>query len=304
MKDVIYKNSVVVVTLKRKLPFLRLAKSVHFQVGYGCRQRRFAYSDINYSACSRLAKEKNLSRELMEKCGIIIPKGAEVDSFDGLKKEYDRLQKPVVIKPVAEMQGRGITTLIKTIKDAEKAFEIAKSYNKTVIIEEQIDGEDYRLLIINNKFVAGLKRMRPFVIGDGKKSIEDLIDEENEKRTHGKKWVKKILIEDTVHATLKEQGYDLESVPKEGEKVLARMTGNISSGGISEDVTDKVCDENIELAKRAAALFGLEIAGIDFLTTDITKPIADVGGVVAEINQDPDLVMHQSPYIGKPRKTA
>ena len=146
--------------------------------------------------------------------------------------------------------------------------------------------------------------MRPFVIGDGIMTIEQLIQAENKKRKKSGKWIKEILIEDTVHIALKEQGLDLKAVPEKDKKVFVRMTGNISSGGISEDITDKVCPENIELAIKVAGYLGLEIAGVDFLTTDITKPLEEAGGAITEVNQDPDVGMHENPYIGKPKMTA
>ncbi|NQV12937.1 MAG: hypothetical protein HQ530_01405 [Parcubacteria group bacterium] len=297
----VYENSVGLAVAKKNIPYLRIAGDHYFQAGLGYRQRRFCCADINYSASARVARGKTLTRELLERCDVPIPRGCAINKIEELSAAYAKLTKPLVIKPVAEMCGRGITVNIDSIAKAESAFGIAnKLGGKKIILEEQIAGEDHRLLVIGGKFIAGLKRTRAFVVGDGQSSIAELIQQENVAREKSDKYIKAIEIDDSAKTALADGGYNLQSVVKKDERVIVKMTGNVGAGGISENVTDSVCPENIDLVLRITRYFNLEIAGVDILSTDISKPLADTGGAVIEVNEEPGLRMHQEPYIGKP----
>lgn len=298
--DDIYENSIGLAMAKSNIPYLRIAGNHYIQAGLGYRQRRFCCADMNCSASARVARGKTLTRELLERCGAPIARGNTIEKIEELPGVYAELKKPLVIKPVAEMCGRGITVNVDSIAKAESAFRTAnKLRGKEVIFEEQIAGEDHRLLVIGRKFVAGLKRTRAFVIGDGQSSIAELIQKENDIRKKSGKYIKTIKIDDSVTMALKDGGYNLQSMVKKGERVVVKMTGNVGTGGVSENITDSVCPENVDLVERVARYFNLEIAGVDIISTDASKPLMDTGGAIIEVNGEPDLKMHQEPYIGK-----
>jgi len=241
------------------------------------------------------------AKYILENCGFPIPHGAKVHSSEEVKKVFKKLSKPVVIKPISEMWGKGITTNIMTLKEALQAFEIANQYKGDyVIMEEHIQGDDHRILFIGGKFIAGLKRTPPYIIGNGKDSILTLIEKENIQRKKSKKKIKKILLDETIEVCLKKQKLSLESIPEKNQKVFIRMTGNICSGGVSENITDLVHPSIIELGKEIISLLNLEIGGIDIITTDISKPLSETRGKISEVNQNPDIVMHTDPHVGLP----
>ncbi|MEW6407743.1 MAG: hypothetical protein AB1465_03575 [Patescibacteria group bacterium] len=299
------KSSILQAFAKRNIPVIPLAGSLAWQAGLGCRQKRLIYSDINSSISAKIANHKGMTKELLRKCGVPLAAGYELQTWGEIKSAFEKLQEPVVIKPSQELQGKGITTNITNLKDLERAFKVAQQFKgKKIIIEEHLFGDDHRILIIGGNYVAGLKRLPPYVISDGKNTIKKLIDLENKKRERDPRCVKKIKIDNNTPLALKKQKYTLDSVPKKDEKIFVRMTGNISAGGISVDITDIVHPSIISLCKEIARYTDLDVVGLDIITTDITKPLSETGGKITEINQNPDVGMHQKPYEGKGRNPA
>ena len=302
----VYKNSIGNALVKRNIPHFRLIKdSSIFQVGLGCKQRRFVYDDINSSAARKICNNKVYTKYFLTQLEVPVPKGKRLHAVEDLENAFSELTKPVVIKPISEMWGKGISTNIMTLQEAKKAYAIASKFKGAyVIMEEHVMGDDHRLLYIGGKYVAGLKRIPPVIIGNGNDPIGELIRKENEKRKKSRKIVKEILVDDTVISFLKKQGFSMDSILAKGQAVKIRMTGNISSGGTSENITDKIHPSIIELGREIISYLNLEIGGVDVLTTDIGKPLSETNGRVSEINQNPDIVMHTKPYFGKPLDTA
>lgn len=301
-----YNNSIGKSLNKKGVPYFRLVpRGSIFQAGLGYKQKRFIYDDINSHVATRLCSNKNHTKYLLEQCGFPVPFGEKIYNKEDLSQAFKKLQKPIVIKPLSEMWGKGITTNITSLEEAEKAFDIAIQYTGDyVIAEEHILGDDNRILFIGGKFIAGLKRTPPFVIGNGKDTISSLIEKENTNRKKNQKKVKPILIDETVDNFLKKQGFSINSVLPSDKKLFVRMTGNICSGGISENITSSVHPSIINIGESIVSLLGLEIAGIDILTTDISKPLEETGGKISEVNQNPDIVMHTDPYLGEPIDTS
>jgi cyanophycin synthetase len=301
-----YNNSIGRAIVKRNIPHFRLVdKTSIIQVGLGHKQRRFLYDDINSAVSTKICGNKTYTKYFLTQCGVPVPRGGKVHNKEELKEQFDELDKPVVIKPISEMWGKGISTGIQTWEEAEKAYEIASGFKGDyVIMEEHVEGDDHRILFIDGKFVGAMRRRPPFVVGDGKSTIQELIDVENKKRKDSDKIVKEIIVDDTVKNFLEKKDLSLESVLPEGEETKIRMTGNICSGGISENITHEVHPSIIELCGEVISYLDLEIGGVDVLTTDITKPLEESGGKVSEVNQNPDIDMHTAPYIGEPIDTS
>ena len=210
----------------------------------------------------------------------------------------------MVIKPVNGNHGRGITTNINSLDEALIGFKEAKEVSRLVIVEKYITGEDHRLLVINNKLVAAAKRTPAHVIGDGKSTIQELVDEVNkdERRGYGhEKVLTEIDINSLTLEILKEMDMTTESVPKKGEMVKLKSTANLSTGGTAEDITELIHPYNVFMAERISKIIGLDICGIDIMAEDLTKPLNKSGGAVLEVNAGPGFRMHLQPTSGLPR---
>jgi cyanophycin synthetase len=198
------------------------------------------------------------------------------------------------------MWGKGIITNIQTLEEAIKAYKIASQYKGShVIIEEHVQGDDHRILILNGNYIAGLRRTAPFVIGDGINSIIDLIRKENERRKHSDAIIKNIMVDATLEECLQLQSVSMTDVIEKDKKIFVRMTGNICSGGISENITTQVHPSIIETCKTIGACLNMKLLGVDIITTDISKPFSVTNAKVTEVNENPDILMHTSPYIGE-----
>lgn len=295
--------------MKRGIPVLKIGNQSILQLGYGKKQRRIEATLTDTTPCIAvdIACNKELTREALIAAGIPVAAGETADKKDEVIEICEKIGYPVVIKPLNGNQGRGVTVGIMDDNAALCAYDIASKINKTVLIEKFIEGQDYRVLVLNKKVVAVSLRTPPRVVGDGEHNILQLIKRENENPLRGydhEKPLTKISIDEITVNYLKSKGFGLDYIPKRNEKVILRFNANISTGGISRDCTDIIHPDNIEIIIRATEAIGLDIAGIDICTKDITKPIKETGGVIIEVNAAPGIRMHMYPSYGKPRNVA
>ncbi|TAF54997.1 MAG: cyanophycin synthetase, partial [Sphingobacteriia bacterium] len=294
---------------KRGIPHLRLNKHSLVQLGYGVHQKRIraTIASTTSNIAVDIACDKEETKNLLEAAEIPVPKGTTVRTEAGLKDAVDKFGYPLVIKPIDGNHGKGNTTNITTWEQALSAFENAKQYGRTVIVEKFITGFDFRILVINYKFICAALRTPAAVTGDGQKNIQALIDETNldPRRGYGHE---KVLTQITVdHSTLKmleDKGYTLETVPAKGELVLLKTTANLSTGGTSTDVTDEVHPANVVMCERIAKIIGLDICGIDIMARDLRTPVSENGGAILEVNAAPGFRMHIDPAEGLGRNVA
>lgn len=257
---------------------------------------------------------KRTSASLLRHAGIKVPKGYQVEPKDTdvyLKEVYENLKKPLVVKPNNGDLGDNITVNIKTFLAYKQALKNAFSYDRKepgAIVEEMFTGKEYRILATQDKVIGILNRVPANVIGDGVKSIQELIAQKNAEKIRsedGEHSHLKIKIDEDLLSNLYEQDLTLESVIARGEKVFLRKVSNISKGGDAIDCTDLAHKSVKQIALKAMkALPGLTFGGIDFMTTDITKPQTDESYVIIEINNSPGFDIHDYPYVGKNRHTA
>lgn len=293
----------------RGIPWIRLNKYSLCQLGYGVNQRKIqaTVASTTSNIAVEIACDKEETKYLLEQAEIPVPKGDIVKTKEGLKEVVERIGFPLVVKPISGNHGRGITANILEMEDALVAFEAAKNVSRSVIVEKYIVGEDYRLLVIDYKLVAAAKRTPAHVVGDGKSTIQKLIDQVNSdpRRGYGhEKVLTQIDVNDLTLSILKEAGKTLDSVLKKGEVFNLKDTANLSTGGTAEDVTDVVHPYNVFMAERIARIIDLDICGIDIMTTDIGKPLPETGGAVLEVNAGPGFRMHLAPAEGLPRNVA
>jgi cyanophycin synthetase len=304
-------GSIVAEAEARGIPWFRLNKYSLCQLGYGANQKRIqaTVTSETSSIGVELACDKEDTKYLLEQAEVAVPKGDIIRRESSLKDACSYVGYPLVIKPVDGNHGRGITVDIQNYEDALAAFAHAKNSSKSgaIIVEKFITGEDYRLLVINNVLVAAAKRTPAHVIGDGKSSVETLIDlvNKDERRGFGHENVlTKITVNDLTKTILKDAGYTVTSILEKGKMLILKDTANLSTGGTAEDVTDIVHPANIAMAERISKIIDLDICGIDVMSTDISKTLSETGGAVLEVNAGPGFRMHLAPTEGLPRNVA
>ena len=293
----------------RKIPWILLSARAMLQLGYGANQKRIQATLTENSGILgvELACDKEGTKTILSDAGVPVPQGTVIHYLDELQEAIDLVGGyPIVIKPLDGNHGRGITIEIKDWTEAQLAYDLASEASKTrsVIVERFYRGSDHRVLVIGGKVVAVAQRVPAHVKGDGKSSIEELIAKTNRDPKRGvghDNVLTKITIDRTVLNVLEKQGYDINTVLASGEMAYLRATANLSTGGIAIDRTDDIHPENVWIAQRVAKIIGLDIAGIDLVTPDITKPLREVDGVIVEVNAAPGFRMHAAPSVGLPR---
>jgi cyanophycin synthetase len=294
----------------RGIPHIRLNGESLVQLGYGVYQKRVEATTTEHTniIATDIACNKRATKELLGDMGIPVPTGFVVRRLDDLAGTIEDVGGyPVVVKPLNANHGKGITVNINDLKTAEAAYDAAKEHSDTVLLEKYVVGDDYRLLVINNKLQAVAKRVPAQVVGDGHSTIQELIDAVNRdpRRGYGHENVlTQILVDDMTRRLLENQGFTLDTVLELGQACSLKSTANLSTGGSAVDCTDIIHPYNIFIAERAARIVGLDVAGIDLICPDITVPVSENGGAIVEVNASPGLRMHLAPSEGIPRNVA
>lgn len=294
----------------RGIPWTLLNARSMIQLGYGIHQKRIqaTLSDRTSILGVELASDKEGTKTILREAGVPVPRGTVVYYLDELKEAIDLVGGyPIVIKPLDGNHGRGITINITTWEQAEAAYDAAKEISRAAIVERYYQGRDHRVLVVNGKVVAVAERVPAHVVGDGKSTIQALIEQTNQDPRRGEghdNVLTKIELDRTSWELLDRQDYTLETILSDGEVCYLRATANLSTGGIAVDRTDDIHPENIWLAQRVAKIIGLDIAGIDVVTSDISKPLRETDGVIVEVNAAPGFRMHVCPSEGIPRNVA
>ncbi|MCF8254643.1 MAG: cyanophycin synthetase [Bacteroidia bacterium] len=293
----------------RGIPYIRLNRHSLVQLGYGMNQRRIraTIASTTGSIAVDIACDKEETKNLLEAAEIPVPKGRIVYTEEGLQAAIESIKYPIVTKPVDGNHGKGATTNITNYEDALKGFEAAKKYGRAIIVERYITGLDHRVLVINYKFVAAAIRKPAAVMGDGKHTIQELIDITNLDPRRGfghEKTLTSIKIDTFTMDMLAQKNLSLESVLPAGEELWLKPTANLSTGGTATDVTDYVHPDNIFMCERIARIIGLDICGIDIMAESLSEPVQKNGGAILEVNAAPGFRMHIDPAEGLPRNVA
>jgi len=302
-------GSIVEEAERRKIPYIRLNKRSLVQLGYGVNQCRIqaTVASTTSSIAVELACDKEETKNLLEASEIPVPRGRIIYDEEDLKNCIASIGYPIVTKPVNGNHGKGATTGIRNWEDAVEGLKAAKVYCKAVVCEKFITGRDFRVLVINYKFVAAALRTPAAVTGDGVHTIQQLIDIENSdpRRGYGhEKALTTIKVDGFTMDMLAKKQYTLDTVPAKKEEVWLKPTANLSTGGTATDVTDFVHPTNVFMCERIARIIGLNICGIDIMADDLSAPITESGGGVLEVNAAPGFRMHLDPTEGLPRNVA
>jgi cyanophycin synthetase len=295
--------------MKRNIPYIRLNKGSLVQLGYGVHQKRIraTIASTTSTIAVDIAGDKEETKNILEDAEVPVPKGVIIREEEELEWAINKVGFPMVIKPIDGNHGKGATTNITNLEGAKNALADAQKYGRSVICEKFITGFDFRVLVINYKFVCAALRTPASVVGDGKHTIQQLIDEVNkdERRGYGhEKVLTRITVDNFTHKMLQDKGYTLETVPPADELVLLKPTANLSTGGTATDVTEEVHPANIFMCERIARIIGLDICGIDIMASDLKIPIKENGGAVLEANAAPGFRMHIEPTVGIPRNVS
>ncbi len=301
-------GSIVEEATKRGIPYLRLNGQSLVQLGHGIHQKRIrATITSNTSNIGvEIACDKEETKDLLESYEIPVPKGRVVRTEEGLVAALESVGFPCVIKPIGGNHGRGATIGIKNFDEAKVAMEVAQEISRSVVVEKEIKGLDHRLLVIDHKFVAAAKRTPAAVVGDGKSTITQLVEELNKDPRRGfghENVLTQITIDTHTLDLLKRRDMTPASIPLEGDTVYLKATANLSTGGTATDVTEQVHSYNVFMAERISRIIDLDICGIDIMTDDITVPLSE-NGAVLEVNAAPGFRMHLDPTEGLGRNVA
>lgn len=293
---------------RRNIPCTKLGEGSMYQLGYG-KMGKMIEATITSSTNAisvDIACDKHVTREILMKHFIPIPSGGLVKDIKDLLYKADRIKYPIVLKPRYGNQGKNVYVNIGTMEDAVEVYKKLKLETNDIIIEKHIEGNDYRVCIVNGKLAAASQRIPAFIVGDGKNNIRELIQIVNssEKRGEGhEKPLTKIKIDERLILYLSKNGYSLETIPFPGENIKLIENANLSTGGIAIDCTEKMAKENLDICLRCAEAIGLDVCGIDICCRDIGKPFNKDGAII-EVNAAPGIRMHHYPDLGEGRNVA
>ncbi|MFC7298221.1 cyanophycin synthetase [Herminiimonas aquatilis] len=291
----------------RRIPSMRLNDGNLVQLGYGIKQRRIwtAETDQTSAIAETISRDKELTKTLLQSCGVPVPEGSIVDSANAAWDAAESIGLPVVVKPLDGNHGRGVSINLNTEAEVRAAFELAEQESSDVIVERFVRGDEHRLLVVGGKLVAAARGEEAWITGDGASTVMQLIESQlnsDPRRGSSEEHPLNLILTDPdddprpVLLQLARQGFTTESMPKEGERVLVQRNGNVSC-----DVTDQVHPTVAAAAALAARIVGLDIAGVDMVIEDISKPLNEQGGAIVEVNAGPGLLMHLKPADGPAR---
>jgi cyanophycin synthetase len=296
---------------RRGIPVRRMGHLNLLQLGHG-RYRRMvwaAMTDRTSAIGMETAADKMLTKCLLEEAGLPVPSGDIVTSAEEAVAVMADIDGPVVVKPLSGHHGEKVSIELSDPAEVSAAFREAATVCEHVLVEAYVPGRDHRVLVVGDQVVAAAELSPARVTGDGRSTIAELVALANTDPARGEghdRPLTRLALGDTELAHLAGRGLRPGCVPAYGEIVQLRRNANLSTGGTSKDVTDRVHPDIARMCRRVAATVGLDVCGIDLRLPDIGTPLPpDAGGVgVIEVNASPGLRMHLAPYEGSARDVA
>jgi cyanophycin synthetase len=297
---------IVDAAVERKTPFIRLTEGNLVQLGYGSKQRRIwtAETDRTSAIAETISSDKDLTKRLLTQCGIPVPEGQIVKTADEAWEAAQDIGLPVVVKPLDGNRGWGVSLDVNTEDGVRTAWTAAEKEGSEVLIERYVRGDEHRVLVVGDRVVAATRGETACITGDGTSTVEQLID--SQINTDPRRGIAEGFPLDLIRLhtprgemsllEIQRQGLQPDSVPEKGRIVVVQRNGNLNN-----DVTDLVHPEVAAVATLAARVIGLDIAGIDIVTQDISRPLEETKGAIIEVNAGPGLLMHVKPAVGQPR---
>jgi cyanophycin synthetase len=301
--------SIIAAARRRGIPVERFGDLSLLRLGWGNRRRLAwaAMTDRTGGVGIDIAGDKQVTRELLGAAGVPVVPGGAATTAERAVDLFHELGAPVVVKPRHGRQGEHVALNLGTPGEVAAAFAAAGG---DVVVERQMPGRDYRVLVVAGEIVAAAERIAAHVVGDGEHTVAELIAAANADPRRGEghsRVLTRMRVDEVVHGVLRRQGCTPDTVPAAGQEVWLRDNANLSTGGTSRDVTDRVHPDVARLCLRVAALIGLDVAGIDLRLPHIAEPVPpagdprEVAGAVIEVNAVPGLRMHLAPVQGRAR---
>ena len=297
----------------RDIPSIRLNEASLVQLGHGIHQRRIRATMTSQTGSLGvdIASDKKLTNRLLAATGVPVPRATVVRNAEEAVTAAERMGYPVAVKPLDGNHGRGVILNLADADAVRDGYHLARAESRRggVVVETFLTGNDYRCLVIGGVLRAVAQRVPAHVDGDGKHSVNALIEVTNADPRRGighEKVLTRIKVDEEAVSYAREQGFELSDVPPRGQRIYLKRTGNMSTGGISIDRTEEIHPDNAEIAELAARVVGLDIAGIDLVCPDVSLPIRETGGGIVEVNAAPGFRMHTNPtegeaqYVAKP----
>ena len=296
--------AIVAAATERGIPHIRLNDGNLVQLGYGASQRRIwtAETDLTSAIGESIAHDKDLTKSLLASCGVPVPEGAIVNSAEEAWDAAQDIGLPVVVKPSDANHGRGVSLELNTQEEVLAAFAVAEPEGSDVMVERHVRGHEHRLLVVGGRVVAAARGEVAMVTGDANRTVRQLIDEQlntDPRRGLGEDFPLSRIdtaTDGAIVLELQRQGLTPDAIPASGRAVLIQRNGNVSI-----DCTDEVHPDVDHIVSLAARVVGLDIAGIDVVAQDISRPLHSQGGAIVEVNAGPGLLMHLKPAQGAPR---
>jgi cyanophycin synthetase len=296
-------RAIVEAVSARGVPYRRLNNESLILFGHGRKQRRIqaAETDRTGAIAEAIAQDKEMTRMMLRAVGVPTSCGRPVSDAEDAWRAATEIGVPVVVKPQDGNQGRGVATNLTTHEQVVRAFDAARQESEHILVERFAPGHDYRLLVVGDRVVAAARREPAQVMGDGIHTVVQLVEQANadpRRSEHHATVLSKIKLDAVALTVLADQGHTPASIPPAGATVLIRRNANLSTGGTAIDVTERVHPAVAASAVDAAKIVGLDIAGIDVVAQDISRPLSEQGGIIVEVNAAPGLRMHLEPSVG------
>lgn len=299
-------GAIVAAARRRGIPVMRLDEQSYLQLGWGVHQQRIRASITSRTPFLAVdhASDKSRTKQLLLEAGIPAPRGVVVRTADAAVAAAADLGGLVVVKPLDGNHGRAVTTRLSAPTAVRAAFEAAAAVRPRVLVEQHLEGRDYRVLVVGGELIAVAERRPAQVVGDGASTIAELVEALNRDPRRGdghEKPLTRIRMDARVHDRLAQAGLSADSIPAAGEAVVLKDSANLSTGGTAIDRTDEIHPDNAAICRRAARTLGLDVAGLDLVCPDIGRSLRETGGGIVELNAAPGLRMHLEPSEGRPR---
>ena len=294
--------SIVYAAEEKGVPWIRLSSGNLVQLGYGAKQRRIwtAETDRTSAIAESVSRDKDLTKSLLNSAGLPTPEGRIVATALDAWDAAEDIGLPVVVKPIDGNHGRGVFINLYTQEEVEAAYAVAVQEGSAVLVERHILGDEHRLLVVGSRVVAAAKGETVWIVGDGKHSVTELIDiqinSDPRRGTAEECPLNPVRVDSAVELELTRQKLSAKAIPTEGQRVFIQSNGNVAF-----DVTDQVHPDVARQVALAARVVGLEIAGVDLVAQDISKPFEAQGAAIVEVNAGPGLLMHLKPASGTPQ---
>ncbi len=249
---------------------------------------RESLSDLTSAVALSRCDDKALTRRLLSAAGLKFPDQIVASNDEEIRDFFGRYGR-VVVKPAEGEQGRGVQVDLRSFTEVRTALREARKLCDRVLVEQFVPGDDLRIIVIDGEVVAAAIRKPATVVGDGKRTIADLIVSQSRRRSAATRGESRIPLDAETERCVRARGYEMGDILPAGEALEVRKTANLHTGGTIHDVTALLNPKLREAAERAARVLDVPVVGLDLLVPDVTQ--SDY--VIIEANERPGLANHE-----------